>query len=383
MSIGHGNTMKRLGIIIALAAVAIASVWYLNRPETIEVTLVTVERGPVSATVSNTRAGTVDACRRAGLSPATGGQIVSLPVAEGDFVEEDQLLLELWNDDLRAQLELTKRESTAAESRAAEACVTADFAQREANRLTRLLEDGLASEDDTDRAVGMAESTAAACQAARDSARVAAANIEVTEAALERTQLFAPFAGTIGEINGELGEFVTPSPVGIPTPPTVDLIDSRCLYISAPIDEVDAPEVQQGFPARISLDAFGDRTFSGHVRRVAPYVLDVERQARTVEIEAEIDDPDKSALLPGYSADVEVILASEEDVLRIPTSLIVDDSQVYVYDEGLGQIELREIEIGISNWEFTAVTGGLRASDRVVSSIDRDGVEDGARVSPE
>lgn len=383
MSIGHGNTMKRLGIIIALAAVAIASVWYLNRPETIEVTLVTVERGPVSATVSNTRAGTVDACRRAGLSPATGGQIVSLPVAEGDFVEEDQLLLELWNDDLRAQLELTRRESTAAESRAAEACVTADFAQREASRLIRLLEDRLASEDDTDRAVGMAESTAAACQAARDSARVAAASIEVTEAALKRTQLFAPFAGTIGEINGELGEFVTPSPVGIPTPPTVDLIDSRCLYISAPIDEVDAPDVRQGLPARISLDAFGNRTFSGHVRRVAPYVLDVERQARTVEIEAEIDDPDKSALLPGYSADVEVILASEEHVLRIPTSLIVDDSQVYVYDEGLGQIELREIEIGISNWEFTAVTGGLRASDRVVSSIDRDGVEDGARVSPE
>lgn len=375
--------MKRLGIIIALAAVAVAAVWYLNRPETIEVTLVTVERGPVSATVSNTRAGTVDACRRAGLSPASGGQIVSLPVAEGDYVEQDQLLLELWNDDLRAQLELTRRESAAAESRAAEACVTADFAQREANRLTRLLEDGLASEDDTDRAVGMAESTAAACQAARDSAQVAAANIEVTEAALERTRLLAPFAGTIGEINGELGEFVTPSPVGIPTPPTVDLIDSRCLYISAPIDEVDAPQVRQGLPARISLDAFGDRTFSGHVRRVAPYVLDVERQARTVEIEAEIDDPDKSALLPGYSADVEVILASEEDVLRIPTSLIVDDSQVYVYDEGLGQIELRTIDIGISNWEFTAVTGGLRAGDRVVSSIDRDGVEDGARVNPE
>ena len=375
--------MKRLGIIIALAAVVVAAIWYFNRQEAVEVTLVTVERGPVSATVSNTRAGTVDACRRAGLSPASGGQIVNLPVAEGDFVEQDELLLELWNDDLRAQLELARRESIAAESRAAEACVTADFALREANRLTRLLEDGLASEDDTDRAVGMAESSAAACQAARDSARVAAASIDVTEAALLRTQLFAPFAGTIGEINGELGEFVTPSPVGIPTPPTVDLIDSRCLYISAPIDEVDAPQVRQGLPARISLDAFGDRTFSGHVRRVAPYVLDVERQARTVEIEAEIDDPDKGALLPGYSADVEVMLASEEDALRIPTSLVVDGNQVYVYDGDSGEIELREIETGISNWEFTAVTSGLRAGERVVSSIDRDGVEDGAQVTPE
>ena len=231
--------------------------------------------------------------------------------------------------------------------------------------------------------MGLAESSAAACQAAEDSARVEAARIEVTEAALERTRLIAPFPGTIGEINGELGEFVTPSPVGIPTPPTVDLIDARCLYISAPIDEVDAPAVREGLPARISLDAFADRTFSGRVRRVAPYVLDVEKQARTVEIEAEIDDPDKSALLPGYSADVEVMLANEANAVRIPTSIIVDDNQVYVYEEASGRIELREIETGISNWEYTAVTAGLRAGDRVVSSIDRDGVADGTLVEPE
>ena len=119
------------------------------------------------------------------------------------------------------------------------------------------------------------------------------------------------------------------------------------------------------------------------MRRVAPYVLDVEKQARTVEIEAEIDDPDKSALLPGYSADVEVMLANEADAVRIPTSIIVDDNQVYVYEEASGRIELREIETGISNWEYTAVTAGLRAGDRVVSSIDRDGVADGTLVEPE
>ena len=375
--------MKRIGIIIVLVAAAAAAGWYLTRPEAIAVSLVTVERGPVSATVSNTRAGTVNACRRAGLSPASGGLIVSLPVVEGDSVEQGDLLLELWNDDIRAEFRLAQRDATAADSRAMEACVTADFARREADRLMTLVEEGLASEDDTDRAVGIAESSAAACQAVRDSARVAAARIEVTQAALERTRLIAPFAGTIGEINGELGEFVTPSPVGIPTPPTVDLIDSTCLYISAPIDEVDAPAVREGLPARISLDAFADRTFSGHVRRVAPYVLDVEKQARTVEIEAEIDDPGKNALLPGYSADVEVLLASEDDVVRIPSSILIDGNTVYVYDEASGRLELREIETGISNWEFTAVTAGLRAGERVVTSIDRDGVADGASVQPE
>ena len=276
-----------------------------------------------------------------------------------------------------------EQDATAAESRAGEACIIADFARREANRLMTLLEDGLASEEDTDRAVGIAESSAAACTAAEASARVAVARIEVTEAALERTQLYAPFPGVIAEINGELGEFVTPSPVGIPTPPTVDLIDSSCLYISAPIDEVDAPAVREGLPARISLDAFSERTFSGHVRRIAPYVLDIEKQARTVEIEAEIDDPDKGELLPGYSADVEILLASEDDAVRVPTSVIVDGNQVYVYDETLGRLELREIEAGISNWEYTAITRGLRAGEHVVSFIDREGVEDGAAASLE
>jgi HlyD family secretion protein len=312
-----------------------------------------------------------------------GGQIVLLPVSDGDVVEQGQLLLELWNEDLKAEVRLAQRDATAAQSRAGEACVIADFAQREANRLTMLLDDGLASEEDADRAVGLAESSAAACTAAQDGARASAARIDVTEASLERTRLVAPFAGIIAEINGELGEFVTPSPIGVPTPPTVDLIDSSCLYISAPIDEVDAPAVREGLPARISLDAFADRTFSGHVRRVAPYVLDIEKQARTVEIEAEIDDADKGALLPGYSADVEILLASEDDVIRLPTSVIVEGNQVYVYNESLGQIELRDIEPGISNWEYTAITRGLSAGERVVSSIDREGVEDGAAAQPE
>lgn len=375
--------MKRFGIILALALTAVSAGWHLTRPEPISVSVITVERGPVSATVSNTRAGTVNACRRAGLSPASGGPIVTLPVADGDRVEAGELLLELWNDDVKAEVRLAQRDATAAHSRAAEACVIADFAQREANRLTMLLEDGLASEEDTDRAVGIAASSAAACTAAEDGARVALARVDVTEATLERTRLIAPFSGIIAEINGELGEFVTPSPVGIPTPPTVDLIDTSCLYISAPIDEVDAPAVREGLPARISLDAFSDRTFSGHVSRVAPYVLDIERQARTVEIEAEIDDPDKGELLPGYSADIEILLASEDNTLRVPTSVIVNDNQIYIYDETEGRLELREIEMGISNWEFTAVTRGLSSGERIVTSIDREGVKDGAAAEPE
>jgi HlyD family secretion protein len=375
--------MRRIAIVISIVAIATAGVWMFTRPEPIFVSLITVERGPVAATVANTRAGTVDACRRAGLSPAMGGQIAALLVSDGDQVESGALLLELWNEDIKAELERARRDTIAVTSRAREACVIADIAGREAQRMMALFDQGLAAEEQADQASGRAESTQAACTAAGDSVRVTEANADVIRAQLQRTQLRAPFAGTIAEINGELGEFVTPSPVGIPTPPTVDLIDASCLYISAPIDEVDAPNIREGLPARISLDAFPGRSFAGHVRRVAPYVLDQEKQARTVEIEAEIDDPDKTGLLPGYSADVEVILANQEDTLRIPTAVIRNGSHVFVFDPTTGRIEERAIGLGISNWEHTEIVSGLKAGDRLVSTIDREGVESGALVEPQ
>ena len=375
--------MKRAAVLILILAAAAGAGWWLTRTEPVAVAVVAVERGAVSATIANTRAGTVDACRRAGIAPAMGGQIDRLAVADGDVVEADQILLELWNDDIRAELELAHRDARAAESRRRESCIIADVASREAARLMRLREQGLASEEATDRAVGQAESSAAACTATGDLASVAAARVDVANARLERTLLRAPFAGVVAEINGELGEFVTPSPVGIPTPPTVDIIDTTCLYISAPIDEVDAPFARPGLPARISLDAFPEIAFPGRVRRVAPYVLDQERQARTVEVEAEILDAQNTGLLPGYSADVEIILDAREDVLRVPSSAVLPDDNVFVWDTQSGLIELRAIERGISNWEFTEVIDGLAAGEMLVTSIDRAGVADGAQAQAE
>ena len=371
-------------LLIALLALAggVAAVLWLAQPRPVQVVVVTAERGDVRATVSNTRAGTVDACRRAGLSPALGGQMAVLNVTEGDAVTANQVLVELWNLDLKAEVILAERDAVAARRRAEEACVRADVAQREATRLTRLLERGLSSEEQTDLAVGDAKALAAGCKAAREATRVSQAQVDVSSARLERTILRAPFDGVVAEINGELGEYVTPSPVGVATPPTIDLIDDSCLYISAPIDEVDAPAVIKGQAALVTMDAFADQDFPGVVRRVAPYVLDQEKQARTVEIEVEITGRGEKRLLPGYSADVEVLLDTRRDVLRIPTQVILEGGRVMVLN-GEGLIEERSIERGLANWEFTEVLGGLSDGERLVLSVDREGVENGAAAVPE
>jgi HlyD family secretion protein len=373
--------VKRRWIIVIFALLlVVAAVAYCSRPKPIAVAVAEVDRGLVRSSVANTRAGTINACRRGRLAPASGGQISQLHVRKGDRVEENELLIELWNEDQRAQVELARRDRSAAQARAEEACTAARVARSEAERLRRVREQQLVAEDVAERAAGEAESREAACRAARESVRVAAARVDAAQATLERTRVRAPFAGVVAEINGELGEFVTPSPVGIPTPPSIDLIDTSCLYVTAPIDEVDAPQVRAGMPARISLDAFPGKSFAGHVRRVAPYVLDAEKQARTVEIEAEIDTREgRDALLPGYSADVEVILAERDGVLRVPTQAILKGPAVLVVDER-GIARRRPIRTGIGNWELTEVLEGLKDGERIVASIDREGVVDGARV---
>lgn len=368
---------------ILLILLTAGVVWYASRPDPVTVTTVNVTTGLVESTVANTRAGSVKTCSRARIAPLSGGQVERLLVEKGQRVEAGQALLELWNKDLEARLQLARSEAKAAGSSAKQACLGADIAKREYQRTMRLFNQKLISEDVRDKAETEARSSAAACSAARAKEQVSLDQVELAQTNLERTLLTAPFAGVVAEINGEPGEIVTPSPIGIATPPAVDLIDPDCLYAAAPIDEVDAPAVTPGMPARITLDAFPDRAFSGTVKNIAPYVLDVEKQARTVEVEAYFDKPDEvKHLMPGYSADVEIILDKHESVLRIPSEALLEGDRVLVVNADM-YLEERRIETGLRNWQFTEVTGGLNEGDTLVTSINREGVEDGAMVAIE
>ena len=371
-----------LSIVSVIIIVLLLS--WIKRAKPVDVIIASVEQGEVQRTVTNTRAGTLKACRRAGLSPSIGGQIARLPVKEGDIVKKGQILLEIWNEDLSARVSLAKSEILASQSRIKEACVMAKVAKSEAARLTALLKKGLTSADTAERAVGDAKSRGAACQAAKSFAEVSRARLAVAQAAFERTFLRAPFDGTVAEVTGELGEFVTPSPVGIPTPPAVDIIDTQCLYVLAPIDEVDAPEIKPGMPARISLDAYKKKFFNGEVRRIAPYVLDREKQARTVDIEVNfIKEDDNINMLPGYSADVEIIIDSHANVIRIPTEALLEGQKVFIYEKDDKTIYEKDVTTGLSNWKYTEILEGLEQGEQIVTSIDRDGVVDGAAVKIE
>lgn len=374
--------MRRIVIALLVIVILAAAAFWISRPKPVAVVVETVGSGSVEATLANTRAGTVEACQRTKLSTIIGGRIEYLGVKEGDKVEKGQLLLKLWNDDQQASSALASAQVTLAAKRSEEVCIAAVNAEKEAKRQAELRVRGFVSPSREETARTDAEVRRAACATAQADIAQAEARLKSTRVDQGRVALYAPFAGTVAKIVGELGEYSTPSPPGVQTPPAIDLFDDSCLYVKAPMDEVDAPKISVGQTVRITLDALPGKTLPGTVRRVAPYVSAVEKQARTVDIEVDFAQPaDATGLLVGYSADVEIVLATREKVLRIPTAAILEGGKVLLLEDG--KLVERSIKAGLANWEYTEISEGLQAGERIVTSLERTGVVAGAAAVEE
>lgn len=376
------RNLKRLFVAGGLAALLVLIAWRALAPERLPVRVVAVERGAVEWTATNSRAGTVEARLRAKISPDQGGRVAELPHRRGDRVRKGEALLRLDDSLERGQVAVARRDLAAARAESERACLAASLARRELERNRRLAEEQILAADLLDRLESAAREADAACGAARAGAERAAAALSLAETALDKRTVYAPFDGILAELSTEVGEWVTPAPPAVPIPPVLDLIDPTSIHLSLPMDEVDAARLAPGLPARATVDSHPDRTFPGRVARVAPYVLDLEAQNRTVEVEVELDDARLAeTLLPGTSADVEVILERRDGVLRLPTASILAGDRVLVVEEGM--LVERTIERGLSNWDFTEIVAGLEEGERVVAAIDRPEIRAGAHVEIE
>ena len=365
--------------IVAVVAIAAAAIvrFVVFRQKPVPVEVARVESGTVEETVTNTRAGTVKARRRAKLSPQIGGRVVELPFRKGALVEAGALLLRLDDSVQTAQVRLAQEQVKTAESQAHEACLAADLAERELRRGQALSAEGITSRRDLDTLESARDQTAAACQAARASLGQAGAQVGVAEAELALTTVRAAFSGVVADCSTEVGEWITPAPPGVPIPAVLDLIDPGSVYVSAPIDEVDSERVKPGQVVRLTVDSRPGEKLAGRLVRVAPYVLDVLEQNRTVEIEVDPVDPRVAAtLLPGTSADVEVILARREGVPRIATAAIAEGGKVLVLEDG--RLDERTVATGMRNWQFAEVRSGVAVGEEVVVARDSPEIKAGA-----
>jgi HlyD family secretion protein len=364
---------RGLVVIGIIAAVFLLDATVLA-PEPILVKTTVVSRGIIDSTVTNSKAGTIRARQRAHLSTEIGGRVVEITHREGGVVAQGELLLLLNDSTLRAQENQALEAIRASDAHYQEMCITRDKARREYDRKSKLAAQNIVSEDLLDQLLHVYQAAKAGCDAADAERQKVRASRAGAAANLDKVSIYAPFAGVIAEVNVEVGEWVTPSPAGI-----IDLINRESLYISAPMDEIDSGRIELGLPVRVTVDSKPDETFLGKVTRIAPYVLDIEAQNRTVEIEVELDDLEiASSLLPGTSADVEVILQTLEDAPRVPTTALFQNNRVLVVEDDV--LFEREVETGLRNWDYVEIQSGLEEGEVVVTSLDRAEVEAGQVV---
>jgi HlyD family secretion protein len=250
----------------------------------------------------------------------SGSMLAVLHVKEGDSVEAGELLavtdafavLSARVKQAQAEQQTAIRAAEAGQSQADEACVLADVAKREADRRVRLLEQKLASEEETEMAQGQAQATAASCTAANAHARVAeaeievaAARVEVAQAELERARIKAPFSGRILDVLAQPGEFIGAEGL-------LELGRVDKMYAVAEVYETDIRNVKIGQKATVTSDAL-PHALSGRVELIRHMVLkqDVtgtdpaaDKDARIIEVEILLDDPEAAASLTHLQVEI-------------------------------------------------------------------------------
>jgi HlyD family secretion protein len=297
-------------------------------------------------------------------------------------VQKGTVLLELSSADARRQLDLQTQSLESARWVTQEACAAASLAERDLARTLQMARDDLVSRQAIDTAQSRRDTAAASCEGATARQAWAAANVSLAREGLAKTVLRAPFPGTVAKVDTEVGEWLTPSLPGTVLPAVIELIDTQSIYVRAPLDETDLGKVKPGLPVRITLDAYPGRSFPGRLTYVSSYVSEVQQQNRTFDVDAEFDDPAFARTVPpGTSADVEILLSVRDDVVRIPTSAILQGGRVLAVRDGT--LVGVPVKTGVANWQYSEVVDGLQVGDRVVVSLDRTEVREGARVRVE
>jgi HlyD family secretion protein len=369
------RVLRSWGLVLALAA-AVAGVVILasRRTDVVEVRVAAVARGLVERTVAGTKAGAIRSKRVSDLSVETAGTIVAVHAREGKKVAIGDLLISIDRREADALLAGAEAELQALEAVIVEADARRRDAARSLARSEELYAEGVASESQRDEARLLAQATEAAHAAAEARRSVQRAVVRRLGIAAAKCELRAPFAGTVTELFVEVGEWAIPGKVGL------RLLDPDLLYVRAELDEIDIGPIREGLPARIMLDPYRDRRLAGRVSRVSPFVSEVEEQNRTLEVEVEWSGGTEGLQLkPGTSADVEVVLESLPDVIRIPASALMEGDRVFVVSPE-GKAATVSVRVGLRNWEFAQVLDGLREGDVVIVSLESEKLKEGVRV---
>jgi membrane fusion protein (multidrug efflux system) len=277
------------------------------------------------------RTGTLQAEHQVKLINEEEGRIASMPVYEGDRVEKGDLLVQIEDSQLRAEL----KKATAQRHQA----------ELDRKRLTRLQRSKVVSEDELARA--------------RTAVEVARAEEDLLRTRLGNTRITAPFAGVISKRLAEPGDAVAKFTHLL----TLTATDTLLAELS--ISELQLPGLAVGDPVSIRLDALGDRQFQGEILRIHPTVDPVTRQGI---VEVRLLDPPEQAK-PGQLCRVELKLRPQPR-LTVPFSALRRDTQgefVFLIDNQQ-TVHRTPVISGIHLGDAVEIINGVTEGQRVVSN---------------
>ena len=310
-----------------------------------------VERGRIERIVVAT--GTIEPAREVEVRPRIPGIVERIHVEPGDAVEPGQLLVEIDRELLASQ---------AAEAAAAlrESQVALRFAALELRRAEELVRSKVQSEQHLDDMRSRHEAASARVTAAE-------AKLQTLRTQLGYARVLSPLAGRVLDVPVEEGSAVSPVTAVTGGTLLLSLAATSTLHLEGLVDENEVARLAVGQPARLRTEAFGERGFSGRVRKISPVGQRIQN-VTYFEVEVEVTDAATDQLRPRMSGDAEIVTEVVEDALVLPeTALRYRGEQVYVEARnGDGLVASRDVRIGIVDGARVQVAEGLAEGDEVV-----------------
>lgn len=339
--------LKYLFLIVAICAAAYAGFQYLQSSDIPRVSTVNPDRGPIKNVINLT--GRVINDRTVTLSALVNGQITDMKIAKGQLVQSGQILAHFDRREADAELERLQAERELADEKL-------KLTRSSLDRLINIGPNGSVSQQQLDDA--------------QTEWRIASAQLKVSEAAYriaviqrEKYDVMAPFDGVITEKTTEVGQWVEAGT------PLFTLVARQGREIEMSIDSSDRGQIKLDQLARLSVDAWPDIHWEERVHWLAPAVSESDAETlNTFNARVTLGD-NAPPLILGQQVDVELVIESKNDVLRLPYSVLIenaDSRQIAIIDND-STIKLTDLDTGIEDIRYIEVLNGDIDIDTVIA----------------
>ena len=299
-------------------------------------------------------------------------------VDKGDFVQANQLLVEIDHTDYQHAVNQAKANLSAARARVSQQDAVVRNAKLTFDRMQTLIKEQFVSQQDVDTAEVNFDAARAAQKSLQAQVNQMSVALAQAETNLAYSYIRAPFAGYIAERNLDTGAYVSSATASTLTMSRgmMSLHDIDTIRVLIEVVERDIPLVKTGQKAELRAEAYPDQVFEGTLTRI---VQALNRATRTMTVEVDLPNRDRR-LKGGMFARVEVLVGTHPQALQIPIDAVsrLEEAQ-YVYIVQEGTARRVDIEIGARHGNYIEITKGLTGSEAVIVS-GKDLVRDGIPV---